>query len=198
MHVIDVNSGHKMGSSKQEDTVMRVNLEAAEEIARQLRLRDIGGIIIIDFIDMRKAEQRKELVKAMRQFMKKDRAQHTILPLSKFGLMQITRQRVRPEVNISTSEVCPTCNGTGKINASLLIYDEIERDLNFIVQSRPKSKIKLLVHPFIEAYLKKGLPSVQMRWYMNFYKWVRIQANNDFHLTKYKFYDENEDEIRLN
>lgn len=198
MHVIDVNSGHKMGSSKQEDTVMRVNLEAAEEIARQLRLRDIGGIIIIDFIDMRKAEQRKELVKAMRQFMKKDRAQHTILPLSKFGLMQITRQRVRPEVSISTSEVCPTCNGTGKINASILLYDEIERDLNFIVQSRPKSKIKLLVHPFIEAYLKKGLPSVQMRWYLKYYKWMRIQANNDFHLTKYKFYDENDDEIRLN
>lgn len=199
MHVIDVNSGHKMGNSNnQEDAVMRVNLEAAEEIARQLRLRDIGGIIIIDFIDMRKAEQRKDLIQAMRSFMKQDRAQHTILPLSKFGLMQITRQRVRPEVNINTSEVCPTCNGTGKINASLLIYDEIERDLNFIVQSRPKSKVKLLVHPFVEAYLKKGWPSMQMRWYMKFYKWVRIQPNNDFSLTKYRFYDENEDEIRLN
>ena len=198
MHVVDVNSGHKMSSQNQEEAVMRVNLEAAEEIARQLRLRDIGGIIIIDFIDMKKADQKRELIKAMRHFMKKDRAQHTILPLSKFGLMQITRQRVRPEVNINTAEVCPTCNGTGKINASILIADEIERDLNFIVQSRPKSKIKLLVHPFIEAYLKKGWPSLQMKWYMGFYKWIRIQPNNDYHLTKYKFFDENDDEIRLN
>ncbi|MCB9293200.1 MAG: Rne/Rng family ribonuclease [Lewinellaceae bacterium] len=198
MHVIDVNSGHKMSSQNQEEAVMRVNLEAAEEIARQLRLRDIGGIIIIDFIDMKKADQKRELLKAMRHFMKKDRAQHTILPLSKFGLMQITRQRVRPEVNINTAEVCPTCNGTGKINASILIADEIERDLNFILQSRPKSKIKLLVHPFIEAYLKKGWPSHQMKWYMSFYKWVRIQPNTDYHLTKYRFFDENDDEIRLN
>lgn len=198
MHVIDVNSGHKLSSNNQEEAVLKVNLEAAEEIARQLRLRDIGGIIIIDFIDMRKGENRKELLKEMRRHMKKDRAQHTVLPLSKFGLMQITRQRVRPEVNIDTAEVCPTCEGTGKINASILVTDEIERDLNFIVQSRPKSKIKLLTHPFIEAYLKKGWPSIQMKWYLKFYKWVKIQPNNDFHLTKYKFYDENEDEIRLN
>jgi ribonuclease G len=198
MHVVDVNSGHKMSSSNQEEAVLKVNMEAAEEIARQLRLRDIGGIIIIDFIDMRKSEHRKELLKVVRQHMKKDRAQHTVLPLSKFGLMQITRQRVRPEVKIDTAEVCPTCEGTGKINASILVTDEIERDLNFIVQSRPKSKIKLLTHPFIEAYLKKGWPSIQMRWYLNHYKWIKVQSNNDFHLTKYKFYDENDDEIRLN
>jgi ribonuclease G len=147
---------------------------------------------------MRKAEHRKELLKAVRIHMKKDRAQHTILPLSKFGLMQITRQRVRPEVNIDTAEVCPTCEGTGKINASILVTDEIERDLNFIVQSRPKSKIKLQVHPFIDAYLRKGWKSMQMKWYMKFYKWVKISSNNDFHLTQYKFYDENDDEIRLN
>lgn len=198
MHVIDVNSGHKLRSTNQEEAVLKVNLEAAEEIARQLRLRDIGGIIIIDFIDMKNPEHKRTLVKAIRKFMKKDRAQHTILPLSKFGLMQITRQRVRPEVNINTAEVCPTCNGTGKINASILVIDEIERDLNFIAQSRPKSKIKLQVHPFIESYLKKGWPSLQMKWYMKYYKWVRIQANNDFHLTLYRFYDENDDEIRLN
>ncbi len=198
MHVIDVNSGHKMASSNQDEAVMKVNLEAAEEIARQLRLRDIGGIIIVDFIDMKKAEHKRELLKAMRQAMKKDRAQHTILPLSKFGLMQITRQRVRPEVKINTAEVCPTCNGTGKINASILIADEIERDLTFILQSRPKSKVKLLAHPFIEAFLKKGWPSIQMNWFRKYLKWVRIQPNSDFHLTKYRFYDENDDEIRLN
>lgn len=197
MHVIDVNSGHKMSSQNQEEAVLRVNMEAAEEIARQLRLRDIGGIIIIDFIDMKNNEHRKELMKAMKHHMKKDRAQHTILPLSKFGLMQITRQRVRPEVKINTSEVCPTCNGTGKINASILLLDDIERDLNFIIQSQIKSKIKLQVHPYVEAFLKKGFPNTQMKWYMKYQKWIRIQPNNDFHLTKYRFFDENEDEIRL-
>lgn len=198
MHVIDVNSGHKMSSTNQEEAVLKVNLEAANEIARQMRLRDIGGIIIIDFIDMKNPDHKRELVKQMRQQMKKDRAQHTILPLSKFGLMQITRQRVRPEVKINTAEVCPSCKGTGKINPTVLLTDEIERDLTFIIQSRPKSKLRLSVHPFIEAYLKKGIPSIQMRWYMKYLKWVKIEVNGDFHLTKYRFYDGNDDEIRLN
>ncbi|MCI5083461.1 MAG: Rne/Rng family ribonuclease [Saprospiraceae bacterium] len=198
MHVIDVNSGHKMGSNNQEEAVLKVNMEAVDEIARQMRLRDIGGIIIIDFIDMRNQEHKKQLLKAMRGAMKKDRAQHTILPLSKFGLMQITRQRVRPEVKINTAEVCPTCNGTGKINASILLTDDIERDLTFIAQSRPKSKVKLMVHPYVEAFLKKGFPSTQMQWFWRFHKWVRLQTDNDFHLTQYKFFDENDDEIRLN
>lgn len=198
MHVIDVNSGHKMASNNQEEAVLKVNLEAAEEIARQLRLRDIGGIIIVDFIDMKKPDHKRELLKAVRQFMKKDRAQHTILPLSKFGLMQITRERVRPEVKINTAEVCPTCNGTGKINASILIVDDIERDLNFIMQSRPKSKLKLKVHPYIEAFLRRGIPSIQMNWFRKYFKWVNISVDGDFHLSKYKFYDKNDDEIRLN
>ncbi len=198
MHVIDVNSGHKMSSNNQEQAVLRVNMEAAEEIARQMRLRDIGGIIIIDFIDMRNKEHKRELVKAMRGFMKKDRAQHTILPLSKFGLMQITRQRARPEVKINTAEVCPTCNGTGKINASILLIDDIQRDLKFIIQSRPKSKLKLVVHPYLAAYLKKGLPSPQMKWFTEHLKWVRINGNNDYSMTEYRFFDGNDDEIRLN
>ncbi len=197
MHVIDVNSGHKMSSNNAEEAVLKVNMEAAEEIARQLRLRDIGGLIIVDFIDMKKTDHKKELVKAMRAAMKKDRAQHTILPLSKFGLMQITRQRVRPEVKIDTTEVCPTCNGTGKMNASILLVEDIERDLNYIYQSRPKAKVKLVVHPYIEAYLKKGIPSKQMKWSRQFWKWIKVASNNDFYLTKYRFYDNNDDEIRL-
>jgi len=197
MHVIDVNSGHKMSSNNAEEAVLKVNMEAAEEIARQLRLRDIGGLIIVDFIDMKKADHKKDLIKAMRDAMKKDRAQHTILPLSKFGLMQITRQRVRPEVKIDTTEVCPTCNGTGKMNASILLVEDIERDLNYIYQSRPKAKVKLVVHPYIEAYLKKGIPSKQMKWSRQFWKWIKVASNNDFYLTKYCFYDSNEDEIRL-
>ena len=197
MHVIDVNSGHKMSSADQESAVLSVNMESAEEIARQLRLRDIGGIIIVDFIDMRNKDNKAKLVTAMRRYMKKDRAQHTILPLSKFGLMQITRQRVRPEVKINTAEVCPSCNGSGKINPSILLTDDLERDLKFILQSRPKSKIILTVHPYIEAFLKKGIPSLQMKWYMKFYKWIKIRSNNDYSMTAYKFHDGNEDEIRL-
>lgn len=198
MHVIDVNSGHKVGSRHQEDTVLKVNLEAAEEIARQLRLRDIGGIIIVDFIDMKSTDHKKQLYKSMKEFMKKDRAQHTILQLSKFGLMQITRQRVRPEIKINTAETCPACNGSGKVNATLLVSDDIERDLGFVVQSRPKSKIKLYVHPYVEAFLKKGLPSMQMRWWIKHQKWVKVISKAEYPLTKYKFFDKNDDEIRMN
>ncbi len=198
MHVIDVNSGHKMPSTDQAEAILNVNLESAAEIARQLRLRDIGGLIIIDFIDMRVNEHRKQLQKAMKEFMKKDRAQHTILPLSKFGLMQITRQRVRPAVKINTSEKCPTCNGSGKINASILLMEDIERDLDFIYQSRPNSKISLKTHPYVAAFLKKGFPSIQMRWLRKYYKWISISESPNYHLNNYKFYDGNQDEIRFN
>lgn len=198
MHVIDVNSGHKVTNGDQAEAVLNVNMEAAKEIARQLRLRDIGGIIIIDFIDMRVTEHRKTLLKEMRDLMKKDRAQHTILPLSKFGLMQITRQRVRPEVKINTAEVCPGCKGTGKISPSILLTDEIQRDLEFILQSRPNSKLRLSVHPFIHSYLTKGIRSVQVKWYFKYFKWIKVKTNSEFQLTQYKFYDSNEDEIRLN
>jgi ribonuclease G len=197
MHTIDVNSGNKMPSQNQAEAVLKINMESAEEIARQLRLRDIGGIIVIDFIDMRDAEHRKKLVTHMRRAMKNDRAQHTVLPLSKFGLMQITRQRVRPEVKITTAEKCPTCNGTGKINATILLTDDIERDLNFIMEARPKAKLKLKVHPYVAAYLKRGLPSLQMKWYMRHYRWLEVQADNDFPVTAYKFYDSQDDEIKL-
>ena len=197
MHTIDVNSGNKMPSQNQAEAVYKVNAEAAEEIARQLRLRDIGGIIVIDFIDMRDAEHRKQLVSIMRKAMKNDRAQHTVLPLSKFGLMQITRQRVRPEVKITTAEKCPTCNGTGKVNATILLTDDIERDLDFIMEARPKAKLKLKVHPFIGAYLKRGMPSLQMKWYLKYYRWLQIVQDNDFPITSYKFFDGDDEEIKL-
>jgi ribonuclease G len=198
MHVIDVNSGHKMNTSDVEQTIYGVNLEAAEEIARQIRLRDIGGLIVVDFIDMKNLEHRKQLSKNMEDFMKQDRAQHTILPLSKFGLMQITRERARPEVAMNTSESCPTCGGTGKVNATILLTDEIERDLEFIMQSRPKLSLYLRVHPYLEAFLKKGFPSRQMRWFMKYNKWIRITPQSEYQLNDYRFYEGNDDEIRLN
>ncbi|MEZ4986477.1 MAG: Rne/Rng family ribonuclease [Saprospiraceae bacterium] len=198
LHVVDVNSGHKMRDANQQEAVLKVNMEAAEEIARQLRLRDIGGIIIIDFIDMRNPDHKKELLSAMRNFMKKDRAQHTILALSKFGLMQITRQRVRPEVNINTSEVCPTCNGTGKVNATILLEDDIERDLQYILQSQPKAKLTLRAHPFVASYLKKGWwNSRQVQWWRANQRWVKIIEDKDYGINSYRFFDEHDDEIRL-
>lgn len=200
MHVIDVNSGHKITSNDVDQTIFSVNLDAAQEIARQIRLRDIGGLIVVDFIDMKNVEHKKQLAKAMEDFMRKDRAQHTVLPLSKFGLMQITRERTRPEIEMNTAEECPACGGTGKINATILLADEIERDLQFILQSRPKSTLILHVHPYIEAYLKKGswFKSLQMKWFWTFNKWIKIKAQPDYHINQYRFFDNNEDEIRMN
>lgn len=199
MHVIDVNSGHKIHSNDQETNTLAVNMEAAEEIARQLRLRDIGGIIIIDFIDMKNTENKRKLYNAVREFMKKDRAQHTVLPLSKFGLMQITRQRARPEINISTAEKCPTCNGSGKINATILLTDEVERDLQFIINSQPKAQLTLIMHPYLFAFYKQGiLPKKQMQWFKKYSKWIKLKVDDDYQLTEYRFFNEHNDEIRLN
>jgi len=198
MHVIDVNSGPKLIQGDQETSAIKVNLEAAQEIARQLRLRDIGGLIIVDFIDMRDRDHKQELYKTMKEFMSSDRAQHTVLPLSKFGLMQITRQRVRPELKINTEERCPTCNGTGKVQPTILLLEEIERDLQFILQSRPNISLNIHVHPYIEAYLKRGFWNQQKKWYMKYRKWIRIKVEDELNLTDYAFYDGNQDEIRLN
>ena len=198
MHVIDVNSGPKHHRNDQEQAAIAVNTEAAKEIARQVRLRDIGGIIIIDFIDMRKNEHRQQLLRTMRDAMKSDRAQHTILPLSKFGLMQITRQRTRPEVKINTSENCPSCDGSGKINASVLVIEDIERDLEYIVSSRPDVKITLKTHEFIHAYLNNGWFGKRWEWYKKYQKWVKLEKELDFNFLEYHFFDQNDDEIRLN
>lgn len=197
MHVIDVNSGPKMQRKDQESTAIAVNLEAAEEIARQLRLRDIGGLIVIDFIDMRSPENKTELMKQMKELMKRDSAQHTILPLSKFGLMQITRQRVREEVKIDTTEMCYTCNGTGKVNPTVLITDDIVRDIEYIQQSRPKTSLRIEVHPYVNAFLRQGFPNFQQKWWLKNQRWIGVTPNTDFSLHEYKFYDKNNDEIKL-
>lgn len=197
MTVIDVNSGPKMTKKDQEDASLSVNIDAAEEIARQLRLRDIGGLIVIDFIDMKNPENKNELLRIMKDFMEEDRAQHTILPLSKFGLMQITRQRVRPAVKIDTQETCPTCQGTGKSSASILVTDNIQRDLDFLWQSRAKENITITVHPFVKAYLKQGLFNQQWKWFMSYNRWISLKENSEFNIFQYTFYDKNGDEILL-
>lgn len=201
LHVIDVNSGTRSPEAGQEANALATNLDAAQDIVRQLRLRDLGGIIIIDFIDMKLAENRKKLYEAVEEMMKNDRARHTVLPLSKFGLMQITRQRLRPEINISTAEVCPTCKGTGKIGPSILLADDIEKDLKYIINQGVR-KLILSVHPILEAYLtkKNGLfkSSIIKRWDKEHKVKVKVIADNDSPLTEYNFYDgQTEDLIKL-
>ncbi len=198
LHVIDVNSGYKSVSNNQEDNALQTNMEAAEEIARQLRLRDIGGIIVVDFIDMKLPENKKKLQDAMDSFMRFDRAKHAVLPISKFGLMQITRQRMKPEMNINTSEFCPACNGTGKITSTLLLVDEIEKKILYMVTHQHKN-LTLFVHPILHSHLTKGwwFNSIKAKWNKKFKTSIKVVANNNYHLTEFHFFDQDEEEIKL-
>ena len=165
LHVVDVNSGNRTKAQNgQEANALDVNLGAADEIARQLRLRDMGGIIVVDFIDMNLAEDRQMLYERMCKNMQKDRARHNILPLSKFGLMQITRQRVRPAMDVNVEETCPTCNGTGKIKSSILFTDQLERKIDRLVNKIGIAKFYLHVHPYVAAYINQGFISLRRKW----------------------------------
>lgn len=197
LHVIDVNSGTRSADGGQEQNALNTNLEAAKEIVRQMRLRDLGGIIIIDFIDMKLPEHRKQLHEAIENLMVNDRARHTVLPLSKFGLMQVTRQRLRPELNISTAEVCPTCKGTGKIGPSILLSDDIEKDLKYLTTQGHQS-LKLHVNPILEGYLTKGSilkPSIMKKWSKQYKVKMKIVADTNSPLTEYNFYDYATDDL---
>jgi ribonuclease G len=193
LHVIDVNSGNRSNkASNQENTALEVNMIAAAEIARQLRLRDMGGIIVIDFIDMQDPEHRKVLFDFLRDEMNDDKAKHKILPPSKFGLVQITRQRVRPEVKIKTREEDPN-NENGEIEAPILIIDKIASDLERLLKTH--KKIVLNVHPFVAAYLKKGFPSLRSKWFFEHKKWVKIIPRDAYTYLEYHFYDKSGKEI---
>jgi len=198
LHVIDVNSGYKSVSNNQEQNALETNLEAAEEIARQLRLRDLGGIIVADFIDMKLPENKRKLVEKMEEFMSPDRAKHAVLPISKFGIMQITRQRMKPEMNINTQEICPSCNGTGKISSTILLEDEIEKNLSYLITHQHKN-LKLVVNPIMYAYLTKGWPwNTKMALLKKkLGQKTRIEADTNYHLTEYKFFDRHDEEIKL-
>jgi ribonuclease G len=197
-HVVDVNSGHHVDSAKdQEENALQVNLDMAEEVARQLRLRDMGGIIVIDFIDLRQGKNRRKLYEKMCDEMKSDAAKHTILPPSKFGLVQITRQRVRPETDVKTVEKCPSCGGTGEIKASILYVDEIENDLKYLVHEQNEKHITLSVHPYIFSHLTKGMFSKRWKWFRKYKKWVRIQSLTSHHLLEHHFFNQEKDEIKV-
>lgn len=189
-HVIDVNSGNrvKLGDD-QETNALEVNLAAADEIARQLQLRDMGGIIVIDYIDMQQAEHRQKLFEKMKAAMETDRAKHTILPLSKFGLMQITRQRVRPEMTVTTTETCPVCHGTGKAEAAILLIDKIEDKLEYLAKEKKARFVELKVHPFIEAYLTKGWFSLRWRWAKKYRIRLKVLGVPSYYIYEYKFFN---------
>jgi len=202
LHVFDVNSGNRAKSeNSQEQNALEVNLEAAFEVARQLKLRDMGGIIVVDFIDMHNQENRKLLFDKLKEEMKTDRAKHNILPPSKFGLIQITRQRLRPEVNVEVLETCPTCNGSGKIEPSLLFVDQIENNLRYIIKEQNNKDITLIVHPYIEAFITKKpgwfKPSIQDKWSKSYGQKVKVQPIASLGFMEYKFQNKEGDEIAI-
>ena len=188
MNVIDVNSGNRTKAEvNQEETAMEVNLAAAKEIARQLRLRDLGGIVIIDFIDLHKVHNRQLLFNEMTQLMASDKAKHTILPLTKFGLMQITRQRVRPVAIQDVTDVCPTCNGSGRIEPTVLLDRKIENQIQFLAEDRGVKYIRLQVSPYVASYLNKGILSLQRRWSMRYRVWIKVVADQSLGMIDVKY-----------
>lgn len=198
LHVVDVNSGNRTRAENgQEANALEVNLGAADELARQLRLRDMGGIIVVDFIDMNLAEDRQMLYERMCKNMQKDRARHNILPLSKFGLMQITRQRVRPAIDVNVEETCPTCFGRGKIKSSILFTDQLESKIDRLVNKIGVRKFNLHVHPYVAAYINQGLVSLKRKWQMKYGLGVNVVPSQKMAFLQYEFYDRNKEFIDM-
>jgi ribonuclease G len=196
LHVIDVNSGNRSKSvANQETNAFETNLAAAEEIARQLRLRDMGGIIVVDFIDMQNGEHKQKVSEKIKQAMENDRAKHSILPLSKFGLMQITRQRVRPEMHISTTEKCPTCNGTGEIAPSILFVDKIENQITDLLEKEPHKILTLKLHPYVAAFVTKGLIPLSIKWRFRFKCRIKVVAISSYDFLEYHLFNIKGEEI---
>ena len=192
MHVVDVNSGTRVKKENgQEANALETNLGAADELARQLRLRDMGGIIVVDFVDMNLAEDRQLLYERMCKNMQKDRARHNILPLSKFGLMQITRQRVRPAMDVNVEETCPTCFGKGKIKSSILFTEQLESKIDQLVNKIGVKRFTLHVHPYVAAYINQGFLSLKRRWQMKYGFGVNVVPSQKLAFLQYEFYDKN-------
>ena len=196
MNVIDVNSGNRTkAEDNQEQTALDVNLAAAKEIARQLRLRDLGGIVIIDFIDLHKAQNRQLLFDEMVKLMSTDKAKHTVLPLTKFGLMQITRQRVRPVAVESVSDVCPTCNGSGKIEPTVVLDKKIENQISFLTEDRGQKYIKLVVSPYVAAFLKKGFWSLRRQWQWKYKVQIDIAEDQSIGIIEVHYHDKKDNDL---
>ena len=197
MHVIDVNSGHRVNAEQsQEANALEVNLEAAAEIARQVRLRDMGGIVIVDFIDQREPQNRKILFDAMVKFMENDPSRHTVLPPTKFGLIQITRQRVRPQTQVDVLETCPACGGTGKIRPSVCVVDDIDRDVEYLIKDTNARRFSVVLSPYVYAYMRRCW-KYQLKWWWKYKRWVRLEEGNASGFLEYRFLDRHGEEIKL-
>jgi len=198
LQVIDVNSGQKVNPEvSQEENALNVNLVAAEEIVRQIRLRDLGGIIVIDFIDLKSAKNRKILYEKIKELMKRDSSKHNILPPSKFGLVQITRQRVRQQTRIQVLEKCPVCDGTGQVKSNLLLIDDIEQNLNHLILEQSLKKLVLEVNPFVYAFLKNGFWNYSKKWLWKYKQSIKITSSTDMHYLQYRFLNSDGEEIKL-
>ena len=196
MNVIDVNSGNRTkAEDNQEQTAMEVNLAAAHEIARQLRLRDMGGIIIVDFIDLHKQANKQALYEEMTKLMATDKAKHTVLPLTKFGLMQITRQRVRPLAIEDVSDTCPTCNGTGKIEPTVLLDKKIENQISLLTLDRGHKFIKLVVSPYVASYLTRGFISLRRRWEWRYKTRIKVVEDQSTGIIDVHYHDEKDNDL---
>ncbi len=196
LHVIDVNSGNRSkAASDQETNALEVNLSAIDEIARQLRLRDMGGIIVVDFIDMHLNENRQMVYEKMKEVMARDKSKHNILPLSKFGLMQITRQRVRPEMHIETLEKCPTCKGSGEISPVIIFDEQIENKLALLVNEKGIKKLNLMVHPYVASFITRGFISRRLKWAWRYKCQLRVIPMSSYQYLEYRFTDTNDNEI---
>lgn len=200
MHVIDVNSGNRKNATvkDQEENALQTNIECCKEIARLLRLRDMGGIICIDFIDMQNKENQRKLHDALRGFMEEDKAKHNVLPPSKFGVVEITRERVKPVTKVITTEKCPSCDGKGVVQASVLFTDEIENGIRFLSEEGAHKKIKLVVHPMVEAYITKGwFNSIVKKWKTKYKMKIEVEASSSCEFLEYHFFDIEGEEIAV-
>ncbi len=190
LHVIDVNSGNRSRKTNDQETnALEVNIAAAGEIGRQLRLRDMGGIIVVDFIDMHLSENKQKLFEKMKEAMAIDRTKHNILPLSKFGLMQITRQRVRPEMSIETIETCPTCAGTGEITPSVLFVDELYNNIQYLTENYKSTVLTVKLHPYIASYITNGIFSKRLKWSLKLKKWIKVVPVSAYSFLAFDFFD---------
>ncbi len=186
MYVVDVNSGPYAAKEKQEDNSLKTNLEAAREVAKQLRLRDIGGIIVVDFIDLRNDKNRKKIYDELKKEFKKDPAKTNVIGMSDFGLVQITRQRIRPSVVNSVSKVCPTCGGSGSVVTKNTIIADLDAWLSKFRTTTDYRAVDIYINPYLKAYLEKGLLSIRRKWMFRYWLKITLVADDSISLNEYK------------
>ncbi len=200
LHVIDVNSGRRTNAENtQEDNAFQVNMDAAVAVARQLRLRDIGGIIVVDFIDMHNPQHRKALYEKLVSEMSNDKAKHTVLPPTAFGLVQITRQRARTETAIEVLNKCPMCNGYGQVASHEVLFFDIESSLDKLLATSNYKKIIIELNPYVYKLLRKGkfFTSQQWQWRRKYGSKIKTKKSRLLPYLGYNFLDDQENEIKL-